>query len=86
MPKPLQDPTKRIMQDPDILVGKPVVRDTRIPVELVLGKLAANPDLGELFADYPHLTIEDVQACLEYARMLVQQQPRMKRNRSPQPA
>jgi hypothetical protein len=40
------------------MVGKPVVKDTRIPVELVLGHLAANPDLDELFAAYPHLAIE----------------------------
>ncbi len=56
--------TDRIIQDPQILAGKPVVKGTRIPVELVLAKLAANPDLDELFADYPRLTSEDVQACL----------------------
>ena len=49
------------------MVGKPVVKGTRIPVELVLAKLAHNPDLDELFADYPRLTIDDVKACLEYA-------------------
>lgn len=63
---------ERIIQDPSILVGKPVVKGTRIPVDLVLAKLAANPDLAELFADYPRLTREDVQACLEYARVLVE--------------
>ena len=55
----------RIVKDPAILTGKPTVRGTRIPVELVLAKLARNPDLGELFEDYPRLTVEDVQACLE---------------------
>ncbi len=65
---------ERIIQDPNILVGKPVVKGTRIPVELVLAKLAANPDVLELFADYPRLTIEDVQACLAYAEQLVEQQ------------
>jgi uncharacterized protein (DUF433 family) len=43
------------------------VKGTRIPVELVLAKLAQNPDLGELFADYPRLTPDDVKACLECA-------------------
>jgi uncharacterized protein (DUF433 family) len=62
----------RITRDPAILVGKPVVRGTRIPVELVLAKLAANPDLDDLFADYPRLTVDDVRACLDYARRLVQ--------------
>lgn len=42
----------RIVQDPNVLVGKPIVRGTRIPVELVLARLAASPDLNELFADY----------------------------------
>ncbi len=58
----------RIIQDPDILVGKPIVKGTRIPVELVLGKLAHNPDLNTLFTDFPRLTIEDVKACLAYAQ------------------
>jgi uncharacterized protein (DUF433 family) len=60
----------RIVKDPEILTGKPTVRGTRIPVELVIAKLARNPDLGELFEDYLRLTVEDVQACLEYARPL----------------
>lgn len=61
---------ERIVADPAIMVGKPVVKGTRIPVELVLGELAANPDLDELFAAYPRLTREDVRACLEYAQAL----------------
>ena len=61
----------RIIQDPDILVGKPVIKGTRISVELVLGHLAHNPDLNELFAAYPHLTVADVQACLAYAQAVV---------------
>ena len=67
MAKPAVRYHDRIIHDPDILVGKPVVKGTRIPVELVLAKLAQNPDLGELFADYPRLTPDDVKACLEYA-------------------
>ena len=63
---------ERIIQDPNIMVGKPVVKGTRIPVELVLGHLAHNLDLDELFAAYPHLTIEDVQACLAYAQRAVE--------------
>jgi uncharacterized protein (DUF433 family) len=52
---------ERIVLDPRILVGKPVVRGTRIPVYLVLDHLAHNFDLEDLFADYPRLTVEDVQ-------------------------
>ena len=62
---------ERITIAPDVLVGKPVIKGTRMPVELVLAKLAANPDLNEFFLDYPELTIEDVKACLRYASTLV---------------
>jgi uncharacterized protein (DUF433 family) len=73
---------ERIVTDPAILTGKPTVRGTRIPVELVLAKLARNPDLGELFEDYPRLTIEDVKACLEYARRLVEREQQRARRRA----
>jgi uncharacterized protein (DUF433 family) len=62
---------EHIIRDPNIMVGKPIVRGTRIPVEVVLGKLAENPDLEDLFAAYPRLTLEDVKACLTYAQTLV---------------
>ena len=61
----------RIIRDPEIMVGKPIVKGARIPVEVVLGKLAENPDLEDLFAAYPRLTLEDVKACLTYAQVLV---------------
>ena len=63
---------ERIVIDPDVMVGKPVIRGTRVPVELVLKHLAQNPDLGELFAAYPHITVEDVKACLAYAQAVVE--------------
>ena len=62
----------RILVNPEILTGKPVVKGTRIPVELVLERLAENLDPKELFADYPRLTEEDVKACLAYAQVLVE--------------
>jgi uncharacterized protein (DUF433 family) len=68
MPKDIAD---RITVDPDVMVGKPVVKGTRIPVELVLAQLAYSPDLSELFAAYPLLTVEDVKAFLAYASQLV---------------
>ena len=61
-----------ITVDPRVMVGKPVIKGTRMPVELVLAKLAANPDLEEFFTDYPELTVEQVKACLQYASTLVQ--------------
>ena len=66
----------RVVVDPKVLVGKPVVKGTRIPVELVLAKLAQTPDLSDLLADYPRLTIEDVKACLAYAKDLVERRSR----------
>jgi uncharacterized protein (DUF433 family) len=62
----------RIIVDPQILVGKPVVRGTRIPVELVLKRLAQDLDFDTIFESYPRLTMDDVRACLEYAQLLIQ--------------
>lgn len=64
-------PTDRIVRDPAVQGGKPIVKGTRIPVELVLGHLVGTPDLDDLFAAYPHLTIDDVKAVLAYAREAV---------------
>ena len=66
-----QDIADRITIDPAVMVGKPVIKGTRMPVELVLAKLAANPDLDDFFLDYPELTLEDVKAVLAYASSLV---------------
>jgi uncharacterized protein (DUF433 family) len=69
---------ERIIADPAIMVGKPVVKGTRIPVETVLGHLADNPDFDDLFAAYPRLTLEDVQACLAFAEDRVKRTPKAK--------
>lgn len=60
-----------IIADPNILLGKPVVKGTRISVQTVLEQLADNPDVNELFAAFPRLTLDDVRACLDYASALV---------------
>jgi uncharacterized protein (DUF433 family) len=62
----------RITVNPKVMVGKPVVKGTRIPVALVVAHLANNPDLADLFAAYPDLTIADVKACLAYATRAVE--------------
>ena len=59
----------RIIIDPNILAGKPVVKGTRVPVELVLKRLAQDLDTQTLFEAYPRLTKEDVQACLAYPQV-----------------
>ncbi len=62
---------ERIVVDPEIMAGKPVVRGTRIPVELVLKRLAQDLNFQTIFESYPRLTLEDVRACLEFAHVLV---------------
>lgn len=57
----------RIVTDPRILGGKPIIKGTRIAVDLVLEELAYNADVGELLAAHPDLSGDDVQACLAYA-------------------
>ena len=52
-----------ITVDANVMVGKPMVKGTRIPVELIPAYLAETPDFHELFADYPERTMTDVQAC-----------------------
>lgn len=66
MVKKMQLYADHITEDPHIMVGKPVVTETRIPVETVVAHLAENPNLDDLFTAFPHLTIEDVQACLAF--------------------
>jgi uncharacterized protein (DUF433 family) len=62
----------RIVIDPEILAGKPVVKGTRIPVELVLKRLSQDLDIAALFQAYPRLTDDDIKACLEYAQGIVE--------------
>ena len=62
----------RIVVNPKIMVGKPVIKGTRIPVEAVLKKLAQNIDVDEILKDYPRLTKEDIQAAIMYAESLVE--------------
>jgi uncharacterized protein (DUF433 family) len=61
----------RIVADPRILAGKPIIKGTRIAVDLVLEELSHNPDITELLAAHPDLTRDDVQACLAYAKAIV---------------
>lgn len=74
MPNSAADPDERIVRDPRVMVGKPVVRGTRIPVELVLEQFAFNLDLDDLFGAYPELTRDDVSACLRYAQRAIERE------------
>ena len=55
---------ERIRTNPQIFGGKPIIRDLRISVELVLSLLAQGETLENLLADYPGLEAEDIRACL----------------------
>ena len=57
----------RIVVDPQILTGKPVVKGTRLAVEFVVGLLAQGWNETEILRNYPGLTREDILACLAYA-------------------
>jgi uncharacterized protein (DUF433 family) len=57
----------RIVSNPDILLGKPAVKGTRISVELILGGFASGWSFKDIVAAYPHLTGEDIVAALAYA-------------------
>ncbi len=61
----------RITVDPNIFGGKPIIRGRRLAVEHVLGMMAAGDSPEVLLQGYPWLEIEDIQACLIYARRLV---------------
>jgi uncharacterized protein (DUF433 family) len=58
---------ERIAVDPGVLVGKPVIRGTRIAVELVIDLLARGYTKEQILDQYDHITGEDIQACLAYA-------------------
>ena len=60
----------RIEAKPDVMMGKPCIKGTRIPVYLILQKMAAGEGADELLAAYPQLTQQDLHACLEYAAAL----------------
>ncbi len=57
----------RIDINPEVMLGKPVIRGTRITVELVLRELAEGATEADLLAQYPHLTLEDIKAAIAYA-------------------
>jgi uncharacterized protein (DUF433 family) len=58
---------ERIIVDPDILVGKPVIKGTRLAVEFIIDLLAQGWSEAEILRNYPGLTRADIQACLSYA-------------------
>lgn len=62
---------RRITANPDIFGGKPIIREMRISVELILSLLAQGEDEASILSDYPDLEREDIRACLAYAHAVI---------------
>jgi uncharacterized protein (DUF433 family) len=62
---------ERISVDPKVLVGKPVIKGTRISVEFVVDLLGRGWTTEQILREYDHLAPEDIQACLAYASEMV---------------
>jgi uncharacterized protein (DUF433 family) len=60
----------RLASNPEVIMGKPCIKGIRIPVYLLLQKMAAGEDSDQLLASCPQLTKQDLLACLEYAAAL----------------
>ena len=58
----------RIVMDPKVLVGKPIVKGTRLAVQFIIDLLAQGWSSDQIQQSYPGLTHEDIQGCLSYAR------------------
>lgn len=56
----------RIIVDPRIMVGKPIIKGTRIPVDAIITRIAGGMSIKEILEDYPNLTSDGVKAALEY--------------------
>jgi uncharacterized protein (DUF433 family) len=67
----VSDLLERIDINPAVMLGKPVIRGTRITVEIILEKIAAGCSIEEILADYPRLSEEDVRAAVAYARQAI---------------
>lgn len=58
---------ERITQDPDVMVGKPVIKGTRLTVQHILNLLADGVTVEEIMEEYEGITIDDIRACFLYA-------------------
>jgi uncharacterized protein (DUF433 family) len=66
-PYPSTNGHPRISIKADVMVGKPCIAGTRIPVHMLLEQLSAGQSVDEILADYPHLVRDDIDAALQYA-------------------
>ena len=61
----------RITARPDVFGGKPIIRDMRISVELILSLMTQGVPLEDILDDYPGLELEDIRACTSYAHAVI---------------
>jgi uncharacterized protein (DUF433 family) len=61
------DYKNHVLSNPKIMFGKPCIKGTRVPVDLILEKLAWGESIQQLLQAYPHITENDILACLHYA-------------------
>ncbi len=73
----------KIVSDPNICGGEPCIRDTRIPVYVILSHLAAGEDYDAILKNFPRLKYDDVVSCLEYAAYLSTEKAVYDENRLP---
>jgi len=66
--------TSNIICDPEVMMGKPVIKGTRITVEIIIRKLAGGFSENEILEMYPHLTREQLYAAFEYAADILAEQ------------
>ena len=64
----------RIVSDYKIMLGKPVIKGTRITVELIIRKLSEGATVGDLLEAYPSLNADDIYACLSYASEVISEE------------
>ena len=64
----------RIVSNPEVMLGKPVIKGTRITVELILKKLASGYSVDQILKSYDHLSKEDILAALDYSAVVVSEE------------
>ena len=69
-----QDILERIQMNPRVMTGKPVIRNTRIPVELIVRMVSQGISEEEILREYPRLELADIRAALGYSAMVVAQE------------
>jgi len=70
----MEELLERITVDPDVLVGKPVIKGTRIPIYLIIELIASGMTIKDVLKEYPELKEDDVKAALLYASKLLEKE------------